>query len=161
MIPVLPPSSPPVANGGAPKSLIPGGVPATRNSFKADTAVLIDDGQSLCLWLGAALVQSFAGELLGISPQSVGSNVDVRQLAYRLMEPVERKGAVGHVRAIVNAILSARPAGTGFQVALAGGPMQPRVEALCVEDRSASSIGYKDVLSEFSRRIAAKAGGQK
>lgn len=161
-VPVLPPpSEPPVANGGSGMSIISGGHPATRSALKADSALLVDDGQTLVLWLGASIVPSFASELLGVPPQSIGAGVDPRQLAYRLMEPVERKGTVAQVRSIVNKVQAMRPAGTGFLVLLAGGPMQPRVDALCVEDRSASSISYKDVLTEFSRQVSAKAGGQK
>lgn len=156
-----PPAASSVANGGAVKPVFSGGLPATCSSFKADSALLVDDGQTLILWLGASIVQSFAAELLGVAPQSIGSGVDPRQLAYHLMENVERKGVVAHVRSMVNRVLASRPAGTGFLVLLAGGPMQARVEALCVEDRSASSISYKDVLTEFSRQVAAKAAGQK
>jgi protein transport protein SEC24 len=155
MIPVLPV---PVTAGGEGKCLIPAGAPASAATLTADSGVLVDDGQTLVLWLGASVAPSFAAELLGVSPQALGANVDPRQLAYRLMEPVERKGVVAHVRSIVHAVLALRPAGTGLHVVVSGGAMQARIEALCVEDRTSSSIGYKEVLSELCRQVASKAG---
>jgi protein transport protein SEC24 len=155
MIPVLP--VPTAADEAEAKSPIPACVPACGSSLKPDSGILIDDGQALILWLGANTWPAFAGELLGVAPQSFTSSIDPRQLAYRLMEPVARKGSVAYVRSVVHAVLAQRPASTGLHVVIAGGPMQPRVEALCIEDRSASSIGYKEVLSEFSRQVAAKA----
>lgn len=156
MIPVLP--VPATANAeGAVKLPLPGGAPASAATLRPEFGVIIDDGQTILLWLGTAVISTFAAELLGTTPQAVGSNVDPRQLAYRLLEPVQRKGAVGYVKSVIDAVMALRPAGVGFHVVLSGGVMQARVEALCVEDRTAASIGYKEVLSEFSRQVAAEA----
>lgn len=153
-IPVLP--AKPIAD---PKRPIPDGAPASITSLKTDVGVLIDDGTNLMLWLGAAALQSFAPELLG--PQAAAAANDPRQLAYQLLKRGEAKGSVASVKAIIGAVLSQRPAGTPLHVVPAGGPMQARAEALAVEGRTASTLGYKEFLTEVQRKVVSATPSRK
>jgi hypothetical protein len=162
MISVLPASSPVTPEASESKRpYIPHAVAASTLSLKSDVAVLIDDGESLLLWIGASLIQSFAAELLGCPPQAVANGVDPRQLAYKLLEPAPVKGGAAHVRTVIGAVAALRPAGTPLYVVPAGSPMQARVEALCVEDRTAATMGYKEFLTEMQRQVAAKTSARK
>jgi protein transport protein SEC24 len=140
---------------------IPEAVAASMSSLKADVAVLVDDGNSLLLWLGASVVQSFAAELLDCPPQAVSAGVDPRQLAYKLLESVQLKGSAAYVRAVIKGVAALRPAGTPLYVIPAGSPMQARLEALCVEDRTAGSMGYKEFLTEVQRQVTSKSSSSK
>jgi hypothetical protein len=113
------------------------------------------------LWLGASVLQSFAAELLDCPPQAVSAGVDPRQLAYKLLESVQLKGSAAYVRGVIKSVAALRPAGTPLYVIPAGSPMQARVEALCVEDRTASSMGYKEFLTEVQRQVTSKSSTRK
>lgn len=131
----------------------PDGAPATVASLKADTGVLIDDGRSLILWLGGEVHQKFTSELLG---NSVNGPVDPRSLAVELMRRGSTaKSGISRVYATINTILAARNPAIPLHVVPAGDPqMQPRVEALMTEDRTAASVNYREFLLDVQRRVA-------
>lgn len=131
----------------------PDGAAATAASLKADAGILIDDGRSLILWLGAAIIQKFTIELLG---KSVSGPVDPRILAVELMRRgPSAKGTIAQVYGVVAAILSARKPALPLHVVPSDDQrMQPRVEALMIEDRTASTMNYREFLLEVQRRIA-------
>lgn len=131
----------------------PPGAPATVATLKSDVGVLIDDGQSLILWLGRAILQRFTSELLG---KAVSGPVDPRYLSVELMRRGNTiKGPISQVYTTVNSILAARKSFMPFHVVPEGDQrMQPRVEALMTEDRSASTMNYREFLLEVQRRIA-------
>lgn len=140
------------------RHIIPPALPASSSSLQSDTGVLIDDGQSLILWIGSNMQAPFAADLMPSGTASARSAVDPRQIAYLLMEQEEVKGSAAVVRRIVRAILSSRSSGTPFYVAFAGGPLQARVEALCIEDRSAVAVGYREFITEISRQVMLVSG---
>ncbi|KAI0558126.1 Protein transport protein Sec24 [Gracilaria domingensis] len=131
----------------------PNGAPATVSMLKSDVGVVIDDGRSLILWLGSAVLQRFTSELLG---KAVSSPVDPRFLAVEVMRRGHSaKGPISQVCNTINSILAARKPFIPFHVVPAGDQrMQPRVEALMVEDRTASSHNYREFLLELQRRIS-------
>ncbi|CAN8063741.1 unnamed protein product [Agarophyton chilense] len=131
----------------------PNGAPATVSVLKSDVGVLIDDGRSLVLWLGSGILQRFTSELLG---KAVSGPVDPRFLAVEIMRRGHSvKGAVSKVCNTINSILAARKPFMPFHVVPAGDQrMQPRVEALMMEDRTASSPNYREFLLELQRRIS-------
>lgn len=138
----------------------PDGVMATVSSLKLDTGFLIDDGRSIILWLGANVTQRFTTELLG---PSVTNPVDPRVLTVELLRRgASVKGSVGYVYSIVNSVLASRRAALPFHVVPAGDQrMQPRVEALMTEDRSASSVNYREFLLEVQRKVSRGTAGRK
>lgn len=138
--------------GGEKPSKHPNGLPATVASLKTDVGVLIDDGRCLILWLGNNAHKKFTVDLLG---NSVKGPVDPRILAVELMRRgSSAKGDIGRVYVAVNSIMTARNAGIPFHVVPAGDQrMQPRVEALMTEDRTAASVNYREFLLEVQRRV--------
>lgn len=135
----------------------PDGAPATVASLKVDSGMLIDDGRSLILWLGAGVVQRFTTELLG---SQVTSAVDPRFLAVELMRRGgSAKGGIAQVYNAVSTVLACRKPAVPLHVVPSGDQrMQPRVEALMTEDRTAASVNYREFLLEVQRRVAGSAG---
>lgn len=128
----------------------PNGVAATVASLRQDAGILIDDGSSLILWLGSTIVERFCTELVGRAP------VDPRLLPVQLMRSgASAEGAVAQVYSTVMSILDARSAAIPLHVVPAGDQrMQPRVEALMTEDRTASTANYREYLLGMQRRVA-------
>ena len=131
----------------------PDGAAATIASLRPDAGVIIDHGGSLILWLGPAILQRFTTELLG---NSVTGPVHPRYLGVELMRRGSTaKGPVAQVFSVVSSILAARPSGLPFLVVPAGDQlMQPRVEAIMTEDRTASTSNYRDFLLEIQNRVS-------
>lgn len=131
----------------------PDGAPATVASLKSDSGAVIDDGRSIILWMGAAVIQRFTTELLG---SNVTGPVDPRFLAVELMRRGNTaKGAIAHVYRTISMVRASRKASLPFHVVPAGDQrMQARVEALMTEDRTAASVNYREFLLEIQRRVS-------
>lgn len=138
----------------------PQGAPASISALKADIGVVIDDGRTILLWLGAAVAQRFTTELLG---KQITNAVNPRVLAVELLRKApSAKGAMAQVASTVTSLLQKRRAGTEFHVVPAGDQrMQARVEALMTEDRSASSLSYKEFLCEVQRQVSVKGSSRR
>ncbi len=64
---------------------------------------------------------------------------------------------MGQVASTVTWILQELRSATPFHVIVAGDQrLQPRVDALMTEDRSSSSVSYKDMLCELQRQVGLK-----
>ena len=137
--------------------VLPGATTATVASLRQDLGVLIDDGSSLILWLGSAILMRFTSELLG---RAVDAPVDPRLLALELLRNgASAKGDIAHVYRAVTGVMRNRPPSIPFYVVPAGDQrMQPRVEALMTEDRSASTVNYREFLLGLQGRVAQSTG---
>ena len=138
----------------------PDGCPASLESLKSDEGIVVDDGRSVLLWLGSAVLQRFTTELLG---NNISTVVDPRVLAVELLRRSQSaKGGIVQVAATVTGLLRQRRAGTPFHVVPAGDPrMQARVEALMTEDRTSMSLSYKDFLHEVQRQVSLKSSSKR
>ena len=130
----------------------PHGVPAASSSLRQDTSLLIDDGRSIILFIGAAVVQPFLKELLG---DASNGRIDPRLLTVELMRRgASSRGQINQVYHAVNAVLRSRkPSLPVFLVPSGYQRMQARVEALMTEDRTSALLGYKEFLIEVQRRV--------
>lgn len=133
----------------------PHGLPASVGALRSDIGVTVDDGRSLTVWLGEAIAEKFTSELLGTT---VSERIDPRYLTVELMRRgASAKGAVGQVYGAVTSILRSRRAALPLMVAPQGDRfMQPRIESLMTEDRSASRMAYREFLLEVQKTVAQK-----
>lgn len=138
----------------------PVGAPASLASLRPDVGAVIDDGRSIILWLGAGVLQQFTSEFLG---KQITAPVDPRMLAVELLRRANSvKGRVAQVATTVTLLLQQRRSGTPFHVVYAGDQRQSaRVEALMIEDRSSTSVSYKELLCEVQRQVNMKVSSKR
>lgn len=139
----------------------PDGAAAVFGSLRPDRGILIDDGRSIVLWLGESIVEHFLTELFGGSlAPNAPVRTDARLLGIELMRRgASAKGVVSQVHSAVNTVLSSRRPSTMVSVVLQGDRgMEGQIQALMVEERTASVLSYHDFLLEMQRRISQSSG---
>lgn len=135
----------------------PDGTAAVFSSLRPDRGVLIDDGRSVTLWLGESIVEHFLSELFGgpLAPNAP-PRTDARLLGVEFMRRgSSAKGVVSQVHAAVNTVLAARRLSAVVSVVLQGDrAMEGRMQAMMVEERTASVMSYRDFLLDLQRGIS-------
>lgn len=138
----------------------PVGAPATLASLRPDLGAVIDDGRTIILWLGTEVILPFTSELLG---KQITAAVDPRLLSVELLRRASSlKGRIAQVAQTVTWLLQQRRAGTPFHVVYSGDQrLSARVEALMAEDRSSTSVSYKELLCEMQRQVSMKVSSKR
>lgn len=131
----------------------PNGLPASFQSLRPDLGVLIDDGRSITLWLGEGIVHQFLSELMG---GVVNGQIDARFLGLELMRRgANAKGMVAQVFSAVRIMIGSRRPHIPVQIVPQGDrKMQARIEAMMMEERTASILNYRDFLLDIQRKVA-------
>jgi len=141
--------------------VLPDAVTPSVGSLKSEGVVLIDDGRRLHLWMGSVGASRFAS----LAPSDASKHGDPLALARDLLDDSptsalarEPKSDFGRAAAIVRAIRRAQGGyGPPLVVVTQGSPMQARIDALMVEERSAQHMSYREFLGFLSKQVQTRA----
>eukprot|EP00172_Hildenbrandia_rubra_P004556 Plantae.Rhodophyta-Hildenbrandia_rubra.ctg9408.p1 GENE.Plantae.Rhodophyta-Hildenbrandia_rubra.ctg9408~~Plantae.Rhodophyta-Hildenbrandia_rubra.ctg9408.p1 ORF type:complete len:784 (+),score=120.16 Plantae.Rhodophyta-Hildenbrandia_rubra.ctg9408:631-2982(+) len=131
---------------------LPEAIPPSMRFLKSDAGVLIDDGTNIFLWLGGAIYERFAAELMG--------NLDLRSVRREDLEAKLTSGRtnknpqIAYISEVIAVIRARRGMHMPVRIVIAGSKMHAMVEALMMEDRTASSMGFIELLRELQRQIS-------
>lgn len=126
---------------------LPPALPVVMATLEQDKVLLVDDGCTSIVWIGVDAHASFCGAMVGSAPQNDLYGIGTACL-YGGPD-----GDGGRVRAIVRNVRGLRRAGAPLHIVPQGTAMQARVEALMVEEQTASQVGYREFLADIQKQV--------
>mmetsp|Transcript_7595 Transcript_7595/g.23024 ORF Transcript_7595/g.23024 Transcript_7595/m.23024 type:complete len:1028 (+) Transcript_7595:426-3509(+) len=132
---------------------LPHALPACQETLHPERVLLIDDGIATIVWIGSAAMGAFCAQMV---PES-DLQGDLHTLAGACVYG-EPSGDSGRVRAIIRVVRGLRRSGAPLHIVIQGNSMQSRVDALMVEERTSSEIGYRDFLTDIQNKVSVRSG---